>query len=89
MTDKAFPDIIDATNHLPERSFLTQLFPAPWRVEAHTESFVIRDAASKPLGYVYFAESWHQPNHNLLTRDEAWSVANNIAKLPNLMKEPG
>jgi hypothetical protein len=85
MTDEAFPAITDVTDLRPERSMFAKRFPPPWRVEAHTESYVIRDAESKPVGYVYFAESLRQTNEYLLTRDGAWSVADNIANMPNLM----
>ena len=88
MTDEAFPEVVDRTDLSLERSMLAQRFPTPWRVEADSESFVIRDAASKPLGYVYFAKS-HQPTRNLLTRDEAWSMATNIATLQNLTTGSG
>jgi hypothetical protein len=49
----------------------------------------VRDANGHALAYVCFEEEpgWRAPAH-LLTRDESWRIAANIAKLPELMGKP-
>lgn len=87
MTDEAFPTITNVADLFSGQSLPPKRFPLPWSVEAHTESYIIVDADSKPLGYVYFVGSPRRTNHNSLTRDEAWNMATNIANLANLMME--
>ena len=31
-------------------------FPPPWMIEEHVESFIVRDANGKALGYFYFED---------------------------------
>ena len=61
----------------------------PWKVIEHPESFEVRDANGQNLAYVYFDEDEARRDMlKRLTKDEAWRVAANIAKLPELLKAP-
>ena len=60
-------------------------FPPPWSIDEQTESFVIKDANGLPIAYVYFEdEPQRQTSTKRLSRDEAFLVAVNIAKLPRV-----
>jgi hypothetical protein len=60
-------------------------FPPPWSIDEQTESFIVKDANEQPLAYVYFEdEPQRQMSMKRLTRDEAFLVAVNIAKLPSV-----
>ena len=61
-------------------------FPVPWRVVEHPESHMIEDANGVPIAFVYFEDdSDRRKIMNRLTSDEAWRIASNIAKLPDLL----
>ena len=57
-------------------------FPRPWRVVEREQCFIIEDANAQPLAYVYFEG---EPVRRGLTYREAWRVASNIAKRPELL----
>ncbi len=49
------------------------------------QCFIVRDANGHALAYVYFEdEPGRRAAAKLLTRDEAWRIAANIATLPKL-----
>jgi hypothetical protein len=58
-------------------------FPAALSVEELDARFVVRDQSGQQFAYLYFE---HEPGRRsaakLLTKDEAWRMAVNIAKLP-------
>ena len=60
-------------------------FPPPWSIEEQTESFIVKDATGLSIAYVYFEnEPQRQMSMKRLSRDEAFLIAVNIAKLPRV-----
>ena len=67
--------------HMAPRSF-----PAPWTVIDIPGGYRVEDATGQALGYFY---SWDDPSAkhqtDVLTRDEAFLMATNFAKVPELL----
>lgn len=60
-------------------------FPPPWSVHETEGAFIVRDANGQALVYAYFLEPQAAADiAKVLTRDEAWRMASNFAKLPEL-----
>jgi hypothetical protein len=65
-------------------------FPPPWTVHQGDDSFWVEDANGRRFGFCYFRdreiagtgqEAWQ-------SRDEAWRLVSNFAKLPELLSRP-
>ena len=60
-------------------------FPPPRSIEERQESFIVKDATGQALAYLYFEdEPQRQMSMKRLSRDEAFLIAVNIAKLPSV-----
>ena len=63
-------------------------FPPPWSIEERQESFTVTDANGQHLAYVYFEDELQRRlSMKRLTRDEAFLIAMNIAKLPSVPRQ--
>jgi hypothetical protein len=63
-------------------------FPPPWSIEEGTESFSVKDATGQALAYLYFEdEPQRQLSTRRLSRDKAFLIAVNIAKLPSVPRQ--
>jgi len=69
------------------RSTLDQ-FALPWVVQERSSCFVVHDKTNQPLAYIHFEDkSGRLSPINQLTRGEALRIAENIAKLPELVRK--
>jgi hypothetical protein len=63
-------------------------FPPPWSIEERQEPFIVKDATGQQLAYLYFEdESQRQMSMKRLSRDEAFLIVVNIAKLPSVPRQ--
>ena len=63
-------------------------FPPPWSIEESLEAFIVKDAGGQALAYLYFEnEAQRRLSTKRLTRDEAFLIAVNIAKLPSVPRQ--
>ena len=63
-------------------------FPSPWSIDESEVRFIVRDHDKQALAYVYYEnESGRRSSAKLLTRDEAFLIAVNIAKLPSVPRQ--
>ena len=66
----------------------TRRFPPPWSIEEGSACFIVRDSGKQALAYIYYEnESGRRSSAKLLTRDEAFLIAVNIAKLPSVPRQ--
>jgi hypothetical protein len=67
---------------------MSRRFPPPWSIEERQESFIVKDANGHALAYLYFEdEPQRQMSMKRLSRDEAFLIAVNIAKLPSVPRQ--
>ncbi len=65
----------------------TRHFPPPWSADETDACYIVRDHNGQALAYVYYEqEPGRRAAAKLLTRDEAWRIAVNIARLPELLR---
>jgi hypothetical protein len=63
-------------------------FEPPWTVVEHQESFAVTDAKGQVLCYVYFEDEFQRKmSTKRMSRDEAFLIAINIAKLPSVPRD--
>ena len=71
-----------------KRSLRQPMSASPWSIEEHQESFIVKDANGQQLAYLYFEdEPQRQMSMKRLSRDEAFLIAVNIAKLPSVPRQ--
>lgn len=59
----------------------------PWRVEEHSESYVVLDARGQQLAFIYFEdEPLRQSVMQRITKDDAWQLARAITRIPALLQ---
>ncbi|WP_195908523.1 hypothetical protein [Novosphingobium sp. Gsoil 351] len=66
---------------------MAERFPPPWTMKGNANCYWIVAANGVRVAYVYFSDdrSGHSQLH-LVSRDSARRLANNIAKLPELVR---
>ena len=64
-------------------------FPPPWSAaEVTPNCFIVRDANSQVLSYIYYEnDPGRRSAAKLLSKDEARRIAANFAKLPSLVNK--
>ena len=63
-------------------------FPPPWSIEERQKSFIVKDANGQQIAYLHFEdEPQRRMSINRLSRDEAFLLAVNIAKLPSVPRQ--
>jgi hypothetical protein len=66
----------------------TRRFPSHWSIVEHEECFIVDDASGRKIAYFHFAD---QPQRRstitALSRDEAFLLAVNFAKLPMVPRQ--
>lgn len=62
-------------------------FPAPWRMEEHSESFIVRDRTGEPVAYVYYEDQpQRQRMLHRMDKNDAYKIARAIMRLPDLLR---
>jgi hypothetical protein len=67
---------------------LPRHFTPPWSIDQSQACFIVRDADRQAIAYFYFEnEADRRSIAKLLTRDEAFLLAVNFAKLPSVPRQ--
>jgi hypothetical protein len=66
-------------------SWLTRRFTQPLLVKDIGAAYIVKDSAGQNLAFVYYANPDWRWAGNLLSKDEARRIAENISKLPELL----
>lgn len=62
-------------------------YPAPWKIEENSESYVVTDATGQRLAYVYFEdEPQRQMTMRRMSKDDAWQLARAVTRIPALLQ---
>ena len=61
-------------------------FSRPWSIEESSACFIVRDGDKQAVAYVYL-RAGRRSSAKLLTRDQAFLIAVNIAKLPSMPRQ--
>jgi hypothetical protein len=62
-------------------------YPPPWRIEEHSESYVVLDANGQRLAFVYFEdEPQRRMSMKRIGKDDAWQLARAITRIPALLQ---
>ncbi len=62
-------------------------FPPPWCIEETPACFIVKDGFDQALAFVHYEEEpGRRSAAKLLSRDEAYRIAADIARLPGLLK---
>jgi hypothetical protein len=82
-------ELLDADGLIPTQTPPTVTargFPLPWSVEHVGDALVVKDSTRQKLAYVYYEEDpGRRRAAKILTKEEAWRFAANVAKLSGLL----
>jgi hypothetical protein len=78
---------IHADGQGPVTTVAERRFPPPWCIEETPACFIVENGFDQALAYVYYEEEpGRRSAAKLLSKDEAFRIAANVAKLPELLK---
>jgi hypothetical protein len=62
-------------------------YPPPWKVEEHSESYIVTDSMGQRLAFVYFEdEPTRQSSMKRIGKGDAWQLAHAITRIPALLQ---
>jgi hypothetical protein len=62
-------------------------YPAPWRVQEQTESYVVVDDNNQTLAFVYFEdEPVRQTTMKRIGKGDAYQLARAISRIPHMLE---
>jgi hypothetical protein len=60
-------------------------FDPPWSVTDNGSAWIVKDANGVKIGWFYYRDPPTQAMPDALTREEAYAMAANFARLPHLL----